>query len=327
MKTIIRWGIVGPGNIAEKFARDLINLEGAELTAVASRNLERANRFAETYKLLHVFDSYDALFNCKEVDIVYIATPHVFHKDLAIRAMKAGKHVLCEKPLGINTAEVEEMIATSKEQGVFLMEALWTRFNPTIKKVKTLIEDGTLGNLKYINADFAFYALDRPLESRVFNLDLAGGSILDIGIYPVFLAYLFLGKPKEIRAISNFNSIGTEIQTSVIFQYQDAQAVLHSSFTNNSRMSAEISGTKGNIYLKPRFHEAKGYSIAVDGLEESIELPTIGNGFTHEILEAQECIRANKLESSLWSHKNSLELISLLDEIRAKSRVRFPFER
>ena len=142
MKTIIRWGIVGPGNIAEKFASDLINLEDAELTAVASRNLERANRFAETYKPHHVFDSYDALFNCKEVDIVYIATPHVFHKDLAIRAMKAGKHVLCEKPLGVNTAEVEEMIATSKEQEVFLMEALWTRFNPTIKKVKTLIEDG-----------------------------------------------------------------------------------------------------------------------------------------------------------------------------------------
>ena len=181
--------------------------------------------------------------------------------------------------------------------------------------------------MKYINADFAFYALDRPLESRVFNLDLAGGSILDIGIYPVFLAYLFLGKPKEIRAISNFNSIGTEIQTSVIFQYQDAQAVLHSSFTNNSRMSAEISGTKGNIYLKPRFHEAQGYRIEADGVEESIELPTIGKGFTHEILEAQECIRAKKIESSLWSHKNSLELISLLDEIRAKSRVRFPFER
>lgn len=326
MESNIRWGIVGPGKIAREFANDLIQISGCQITAVASRNMDRAKDFAKEYEIEYIFQDYESLFNSDTVDVIYIATPHSFHKDLACNAMKSGKHVLCEKPLGVNIEEVSEMLATAKTEGVFLMEALWSRFNPTIKKVKELSEGGTLGDLRYINADFAFYALDRPMESRLFNLDLAGGSILDIGIYPVFLAYLLLGIPKEIKAISNFNDIGTEIQTSIIFQYEDAQAILSSSLANESRMSAEISGTKGSITLKPRFHETQGYSIKTSEQNKSIELPTIGKGYTYEILEVNSCLRENKLESSLWSHQNSLELISLLDAIRKKSGVRFPFE-
>ncbi|WP_394972237.1 Gfo/Idh/MocA family protein [uncultured Croceitalea sp.] len=326
MESNIRWGIVGPGKIAREFANDLIQISGCQITAVASRNMDRAKDFAKEYEIEYIFQDYESLFNSDTVDVIYIATPHSFHKDLACSAMKSRKHVLCEKPLGVNTEEVSEMLATAKTEGVFLMEALWSRFNPTIKKVKELSEGGTLGDLRYINADFAFYALDRPMESRLFNLDLAGGSILDIGIYPVFLAYLLLGIPKEIKAISNFNNIGTEIQTSIIFQYEDAQAILSSSLANESRMSAEISGTKGSITLKPRFHETQGYSIKTSEQNKSIELPTIGKGYTYEILEVNSCLRENKLESSLWSHQNSLELISLLDAVRKKSGVRFPFE-
>ncbi len=327
MKSKIKWGIVGPGKIAHEFANDLKLIADAELVAVASRNRERAVAFAKTYEIPQVFDSYEALFESDSVTVLYIATPHVFHKDLAIAAMKAGKHVLCEKPLGINAGEVEEMITAAKENGVFLMEALWSRFNPTIKKVKQLTEEGKLGDLKYINADFAFYALDRPMESRLFNLDLAGGTLLDIGIYPVFLAYLLLGKPKRIEAISNFNEIGTEIMTSIIFQYDSAHAVLNSSLANESRMSAEISGTKGSITLEPRFHETQGYSLNINNESEVVKLPTEGRGYTHEIRAVNNCLRAGKLESSLWSHQDSLNLISLLDAIREKTGVRFPFER
>lgn len=326
MGSKIKWGIVGPGKIAKEFANDLAQITDCEITAVASRNKERAEEFANTYHITNVFGDYDSLFNSTIVDVVYIATPHSFHKNLAVTAMKAGKHVLCEKPLGVNKEEVQEMLLTAKKEGVFLMEALWSRFNPTIKKVKELVANKTLGELKYINADFTFHALDRPMESRLFNLDLAGGSILDIGIYPVFLAYLLLGIPKRIEAVSNFNEIGTEIQTSAIFQYEGAHAVLNSSLTNESRMSAEISGTKGSITLKPRFHETQGYTIKTTELNESIELPTIGRGYTHEIIEVNKCIREHKLESAMWSHQNSLELISLLDWIREKSGVRFPFE-
>lgn len=326
MRSKIRWGIVGPGKIAQKFADDLIRIPDAELTAVASRNMKRAKEFADNYKVLKVFDSYDALFSDDSVDVIYIATPHTFHKNLALKAMEAGKHVLCEKPLGINKAEVYEMITVAKEKKVFLMEALWSRFNPTIKRIKEITESGKIGELKYINADFAFYALDRPKESRLFNLDLGGGSILDIGIYPVFLAYLLLGKPKRIEAISNFNEIGTEIQTSVIFQYKNAQAILSSSLANDSIMSAEISGTKGSIILEPRFHETDGYCLKTHGKTEKIKLPKVGNGYTHEIIEVNKCLKENRLESSLWSHKNSMELITLLDTIREKGGVRFPFE-
>lgn len=326
MKSKIRWGIVGPGKIARKFADDLIQVSNTELTAVASRNSERAKLFADIYQIPHVFSDYNQLFECTDVDVIYIATPHTFHKEIAIKAMKAGKHVLCEKPMGVNANEVNEMLTVAKEKKVFLMEALWSRFNPTIKKVKAITEKGDIGELRYINADFAFYALDRPIESRLFNLDLAGGSILDIGIYPVFLAYLLLGKPERVEAVSNFNSIGTEIQTSIIFQYKNAQAILNSSLANDSRMSAEISGTKGSIILEPRFHETQGYIIKTDSITESVALPTIGIGYTHEIIEVNNCLRENRIESLLWSHQNSLELISLLDTIRAKSGVRFPFE-
>jgi predicted dehydrogenase len=326
MESNIRWGIIGPGKIAREFANDLIKVSGCQITAVASRNMERAKDFANEYQIEHVFKDYESLCHSDTVDVVYIATPHSFHKNLACMAMESGKHVLCEKPLGVNTTEVNTMLATAKKEGVFLMEALWSRFNPTIRKVKEISESGILGDLRYINADFAFYALDRPMESRLFNLDLAGGSILDIGIYPVFLAYLLLGIPKKIEAISNFNEIGTEIQTSVLFQYEEAQAILSSSLANESRMSAEISGTKGSITLKPRFHETQGYTIKTLKQNKSVELPTIGKGYTHEILEVNSCLREGKRESSLWSHQDSLELIKLLDAIRAKSGVQFPFE-
>lgn len=322
----IRWGIVGPGKIARSFANDLKLVENARLVAVASRNMQRARSFAQEYGTPKVFDNYDELFKTDEVEVIYIATPHVFHKDLAIRAMENGKHVLCEKPLGVNSGEVDAMIKVANENGVFLMEALWSRFNPTIRKVKELTDKGKLGQLTYVNADFAFYALDRPKESRLFNLDLAGGTLLDIGIYPVFLSYLFLGMPDEIRAVSNFNTYGTEIQSSMIFEYPKAQAILNSSFTHNSRMSAEIAGTKANVTLAPRFHESRGYTIYSDGNQESVELPTKGRGYYYEIIEVNDCIRSNKLESELWSHSDSKNLISLLDEIRKITGISFSFE-
>lgn len=322
----IRWGIVGPGKIATSFANDLQLVNDAEIAAVASRNQERAQRFAIDFNVSHVFDSYEELFASDTVDVVYIATPHVFHVNQAISAMNNGKHVLCEKPLGVNRYEVERMMEAAKKNKVFLMEALWSRFNPTIQKVKELCDTEVLGEVTYVNADFAFFALDRPKDSRLLNLDLAGGTLLDIGIYPVFLAYLFLGKPQEIKAISNFNDLGTEIQTSVIFQYPKAQAILNSAFTHHSKMSAEIAGTKGSVTLEPRFHETQGYSLHSNKQSGSFRLPTQGKGYYYEILEVHECLRKQQMESGLWSHTDSLNLITLLDQIRKMTGIRFPFE-
>lgn len=326
METKIRWGIVGPGKIATKFASDLQLVEDAELTGVASRSLERAQAFADEYDIPYVFGSYGELFQSDVVDVLYIATPHNFHKELAIAAMKQGKHVLCEKPMGISRAEVEEMVAVAKQNKVFLMEAMWSRFNPTIQKVKTMVDHGEIGKLSYLNADFAFYALDYGEDSRLLNPDLASGSVLDIGIYPIFLSYLLLGMPDTILATSNFHPNGTELQTSMIFEYPNAQAMLYSGLTSKSRMEAEISGSEGEIFLNARWHEADGYRLVKEDHVQEFPLPLTGIGYYYEILEVHSCLKKNKLESDFWSHQNSLDLVELMDTVREKCGIRFPFE-
>lgn len=326
METKIKWGIVGPGKIATDFTEDLKLVQDAEVAAVASRNLERAQQFADNFNIPNAFGSYDELFNSDVVDIVYVATPHNFHKDLAIRAIKSGKHVLCEKPLGVSRAEVEEIVAAAKGKKVFMMEGLWSRFNPSVQKAKQMVDNGTIGVVGYLHADFAFYALDRGLDSRLLNPDLASGSLLDIGIYPIFLAYLILGMPNEIMATSNFHDNGTELQTSMIFHYDTAQAVLYSGLTSDTKMEAEISGSKGEIFIHPRWHEADGCSLVKEEKTQRFDLPRQGNGFVYEIEEVHRCLKAKKLESDLWSHQNSLDLAELLDTIRKKCGITFPFE-
>ncbi len=326
MEDKIRWGIVGPGHIAHSFVKDLKLVAGGELTAVASRNLERAQEFATEYGAPYSFGSYEELFASDVVDVLYIATPHTSHADLSVKAMDQGKHVLCEKPLAVNNREVERMIEAAERNKVFLMEALWSRFNPAILKVKQLIENGEIGNISYLRADFAFYGLDRDEKGRVLNPGLAGGSLLDIGIYPIFLAYLMLGKPKRIKAISSFYKTGAETQTSMIFEYADAQAGLYSGLGSNSEMKAEIAGSKGSFFLHPRWHNAQGYSFEKDGEVTNFQLPTIGKGYTHEIEEVHACLQEGKLQSDLWSHQNSVDLIGLLDKVRKETGIIFPFE-
>jgi len=322
----IRWGIVGPGKIARKFTADVLLLKDAQVTAVASRNLERAKEFAATFGIANAFGSYSELFDSNKVDIVYIATPHRFHKELAINAMRSGKHVLCEKPLGINPKEVEAMIAVAKSENVFLMEGLWSRFNPSIQKAKQLVDSGEVGPVSYVHADFAFYALDRSMESRLLNPKLASGSLLDIGIYPVFLTYLLLGVPKKIHAYGNFIENGTEIQTSILFKYDEALSVMYSSLMGESKMEAEISGRKGGIFIHPRWHEAKGLTVKIENESTEFSLPMEGNGFVNEIREVHKCLKNNKVQSDMWSLTNSLELNMLLFEIRSQIGAIFPFE-
>ncbi|RTE52181.1 gfo/Idh/MocA family oxidoreductase [Arenibacter aquaticus] len=326
MSQKLRWGIIGLGNIAHHFVKDLALVKDASISAVASRSMDKAKAFAEEYNVHFAFDSYNDLLESQEVDVVYIATPHTFHSELAILAMTHKKHVLCEKPMGVNAEEVKKMISASQENGVFLMEALWSRFNPSIVKVKDLIDQGEIGPLAYIHADFAFYALDRDLKGRVLNPKLGGGSLLDIGIYPIFLSYLLLGKPKSILSTSHFHSNGAEVQTSMIFKYPKAQAILYSGFTSKSEMKAEISGEKGSIFIPTRWHEAQGFSMARNNEQEEFSLPTTGRGYFHEINEVHQCIANGKLESDLWSHRNSLDLIELLDTVRKQNQIIFPFE-
>lgn len=323
MNDKIRWGIIGPGNIAQKFTKDLSLISEAEITAVASRSIERAKAFADQFGVQNHYDNYQELFDDPNVDIVYIATPHISHAVLSKAALMAGKSVLSEKPSAVYKTDIEEVIALSKEKKLFYMEGLWSRFNPLIKDVYEKIQSGELGAIKYLKSDFGFYALDRDENSRVLNPELAGGSLLDIGIYPVFLAYLILGKPKQIKTIPKFHKTGAEIQISMIFDYEDAQAILYSGLVSDTDCTAKISGSNGQIHIDSRWHEPETYHLIRGEHSETFRHEFKGNGFSYEIEEVHHCLKNNQIESKLWSHQNTLDLIGLLDDIRVDAGIEF----
>lgn len=321
----IKWGFIGLGNIAHQFAKDLSLIADGEIYAVASRSLDKAREFGSLYGATKSFGSYDELLDDEDVDIVYIATPHDSHAELSISCLKKGKAVLCEKPVALNLLEAQEMVQTAKKEKKFFMEAFWTRFNPSICDLLRKVRHGDIGELKYINADFAF-AVPNPEGSRLAKLENGGGSLLDMGVYPVFLTYLLLGKPVKILASSNFFASGADKQTSMILHYPEAQAILHSSFVSSSNMQSTISGTEGRIHIDPIWHETQGFSLIKNNHKVNYSFPTLGKGFTYEIEECQRCLRNGALQSEMWSHQNSLDLIEIVDEIRKQTGLTYPSE-
>jgi predicted dehydrogenase len=324
MNSKVGWGLIGLGHIAGKFAADLARVSGAELRAVASRDLGKAAEFKAHYGARKAYGSYAELFADPAVEVVYIASPHNLHYAHTLEALEAGKHVLCEKPMGINSGQVKNMHALADKKGLFLMEALWSRFNPAIREVCDFVRDGGVGPLAYLKADFAFPALDRDPRGRLLNPELAGGSLLDIGIYPVFLAYLLLGVPEEVRVLANFHQTGVEKQIGILFGYPEAMALLYSGFTSRSEMRAEISGHSGNIYLSPRWHQAESYELDLGGEVRTVSHPFNGAGYTYEIEEVHRCLEAGSTQSALWSRADSTALHGLLDRIRAQAGIVFP---
>ncbi len=323
----IKWGLLGLGNIAHKFCRDLKLLNDSELVAVCSSSFERAKNFAQQYNVLRFYGNYEELYNDSDIDIIYIASIHPHHAQHSISVMKAGKSVLCEKPLAMNKSQVLKMIDVSKKNRVFLMEGLWTRFNPIIQKAYDLVHNGELGDITYMRASFNFYGLNRSKQSRIFDPQKGGGALLDIGIYCVFLAYLFLGKPLKIFCDSILSKDKVDLQTAMIFKYQKAQAVLHCGFLNNEHMVAKIGGTKGELQLNHQWHNPPSMTIVKhDSSSKTIDFKTQGVGFTHQIQHCNESIRENKLQSHIWSHQNSIDLAILLDWVRTKCHIIYPKE-
>lgn len=319
----IKWGIIGLGRIAHQFAKELKMVEGAELVAVASRNKDNAIAFAKTHQCPKAYDHYEAIIHDDTIDILYIATPHNSHAELSILALENNKHVLCEKPIALQYQDAEKMIAASKKHHKFFMEAFWTRFNPSFRAAFAKIKQGEIGEIRYINADFAFNANEKE-KKRLFDLKLGGGALMDIGVYPLFLAYTILGIPESIFAKSNFHHSGVDTQTAMVLHYKNAQAVLYSGITTTSEMKATISGTEGRINLNPIWHMAESFTLINDTKETKHHLPTKGMGYTYEIEECHECIRNSNIESQLWSHKNSLELIQMVDEVKNQIGLHFP---
>ncbi|NBA86771.1 Gfo/Idh/MocA family oxidoreductase [Emticicia sp. CRIBPO] len=317
----IKWGIIGIGKIAEKFAYDLSFAANCKLEAVASNSLERAQDFAIRHKADHAYGCYEDLFK-SEVDVVYIATPHTLHESCTQLCLEHGVAVLCEKPFAMNEKEVTNMVNLAREKKIFLMEAMWTRFLPSTLKMMELLAADTIGKIKTIHADFGFVAPFLP-ERRTLNPKLGGGAFLDIGIYPAFLSLLTLGYPSKIEALSIFGPTGVDETTSFIYQYDnEATAVLNCSFGAETNTEAFIYGTEGSIHLHSRFHESKKLTLNITGQEPqdfSFERETFG--YNYEIEEVNKCLRNGQMESELMPLAMSLKLIHLLDKTREAARI------
>ena len=320
----IRWGIIGPGKIAHALAQDLNHVADGSLYAVASRDIHRAEEFRVTYNAEKAYGSYEELVHDPNVDVVYIATPHPFHYELTMMCLEAKKAVLCEKPMGMLAKEVASMAQKAKANTVFLMEGIWTRFIPATFKLLELLEEKVIGDIVSVHADFGFKAEWNP-NGRLFNKALGGGALLDIGIYPLFLSLLTLGKPTEIKAMGTLSETGVDSYNSVMLGYDHgANAVLESTFLANTPIEAHLYGTEGHIKLHSRFHHSTEISVLKNHtLVQNFKLPYKGNGYVHEIEEVQRCMRQGWVESPLLPHSTSVELHELMDEIRKQIGVEY----
>ena len=323
----IRWGILGPGGIAHKFADALQAIPDAEIVAVGSRDLQRANTFADTFDVPRRHGNYVELANNCEVDVVYVATPHPFHKACAMLCLAAEKAVLCEKPFTVDAEQAEALIACAREHKQFLMEAMWTRFIPVMVKVREWLADGVIGEPRMLTADFGnrVALTAENMKGRLFALELAGGAMLDIGVYTVSLASMVFGVPTQITSLAHIGETGVDEQAAVLLGYDAGEiASLSCAITTRTSQDARIFGTKGAIHI-PNFSRATSATLEVFGKEPlQIEIPFTDNGFEYQVREVINCLRAGKLESDVMPLDESLSIIKTMDTVREQWGLKYP---
>lgn len=326
MKKVVKWGIMGPGSISHKFVKSLKCIEDAEITAVGSRSKERADEFAGQYGILHSYGSYEELADDKDVDIVYVATPHPAHYECTLLCLKAGKAVLCEKPFTMNTTEAGKLISAARESRIFLMEAMWTRFLPTIVRIKELLAKGVIGDIRMVKADFGFRSAWNP-ESRLLNPMYGGGALLDVGIYTISFASMILGsRPSKITGLAHLGATGVDEQCSAVLGYDEGRmAVLSTAVRTVLPNDAWILGTDGYIRI-PEFWQANKFELCLQDKTELIENPYSSTGYDYEAEEAMRCLRENKLESETMPLDESLEIMRIMDDLREQWGLKYPFE-
>ena len=324
---IFNWGILGPGSIAHKFASDLKLLPKAKLYAVGSRSIDRARAFGSQFGAEKYYGSYEELVSDPKLDIIYIATPHVRHYCDSLLCMENGKAVLCEKPVAMNTGQYKVMVDIAGKNKVFFMEALWTRFIPSFKKCLQVISDGEIGEIRLIESDFCFNA-PYDKNGRLFNPMLGGGSLLDIGLYPVFLALELAGSPKEIKALASFDKSGIDTSCSLLFAHEkNILSVLFSSILSNGRTEAIIHGSEGILRLNRHWHIPTSLDVIHDDKEKiHHEFDEPGYGYQYEAEEVMKCLENGKMESDVFSLEKSLRLITALDNIRSLIGLKYPAE-
>lgn len=325
MAKVFNWGIIGLGKIAHRFADDLLLIPNARLHAVVSSSTDRAREFAKKYKVPHAYGNYNDIKNVPNLDAVYIASAHTSHCAHTLLCLRNNIPVLCEKPFAMNAVEVEQMIGLALAKQTFLMEGLWTRFLPTTIKVLEMIESGIIGEVLSLKADFGFQAPFQP-DRRLFNQDLGGGALLDVGIYPVFLSLLLFGKPDAIKAMATIGSTNVDESCGMMLNYGDQKmAMLHSSIITDTPTEAYIFGEKGCIRINRRWHEATSVTLMLNGQEpKDYFFEFNSTGYRYEAEEVMRCVRAGQLESDILPLGFSRNLMELLDRIRLEAGIFYP---
>jgi predicted dehydrogenase len=317
---VTRWGLMATGGIARTFAQDLAYVPGASLVAVGSRSQAKADAFADEFDVPHRHSSYADLAADPDVDAVYVSPPHPFHHDATMLALRGGKAVLCEKPFAMSLAESQEMVDLARSSGLLLVEAMWTRFLPTMARVREILAAGTLGEIVYVTAEHGQWFAEDPAH-RLFAPSLGGGALLDLGIYPVSFVHMVLGTPARITAVSEPAFTGVDKTTSAILQYESgAHGVVTTSLAAASNNPAAIYGTEARLELDGWFYTPTSFRVtARDGtVLESYEPPPGGRGMEYEAIEVGRCLDAGLTESPIMPLDETLAVMATMDEIRAQ---------
>ena len=322
-----RWGILGPGNIAKKFATGLQAIPDAELAAVGSRTQEKADAFAKEFGAKRAFGSYQELIADPGVDAIYIATPHPMHEGDALACLAGGKAVLCEKPFAINAAQAKRVIDDSRQRKIFVMEAMWTRFFPLMREVRKMVSEGVIGEARMIQADFGFRAGFNP-ASRLFDPNLGGGALLDVGIYPASFCSFLFGTPEKVAGFAHLGETGVDEEAAAIFAYPGGRlATFTTAVRLNTPHEAWVLGTEGKIKIHAPWWVPTAMTLSVSGKEDQkIDFPITGNGYNFQAVEVADCVRAGKTESAFMPLDETLSIMKTLDNLRAQWGQKYPME-
>jgi predicted dehydrogenase len=320
------WGILGPGGIAKAFAEDLKRLNGHSISAVGSRTLGNAQSFAHTYGGT-AYGSYEELVADPSVNAIYVATPHPAHKDNVILALNAGKPVLCEKPFSVNAVEAQQMVDAASNNEVALMEAMWARFLPHYAKVREIIESGILGKIHTIHADHGQRLADQNIP-RLVEPALAGGALLDLGIYPISFAHMILGNPSKITSTAVLTDKGVDAQTSMIFDYAcGAQAVLNTTMIEQTPCRAVVAGLNGWLEIDRTFYNPASMRVILnDGSVTEYPSSYQGHGLREQAEVFKQLVRSGAQQSQILNWQDTVDIMKTLDQVRSQIGLKYPFE-
>ena len=327
MKKDFKWGIIGPGRIAYKFADAVHEIKGASIYAIASRSVKDSEKLRQSFAAEMCYDSYEALVNDPNVDAVYVATPHRFHYENVLLCMQAGKHTLCEKSFTVNANQADELFSLSQKHRLFLMEAMWTRFLPIYSQVRKWMDREEIGEVRFVRSSLGFVAA-RDYADRLLNIELAGGTVLDLAVYTSALTQWTIGKnPSVVHASGFIGETGVDESINVSYRYEDgAAAQFNCTFEYQPENEFVIFGRKGRITVQRNFYNSTEAALHKGNQTKTVHRPFKTNGFEYQIMAAMEAIEAGRLDCEQMPQVDSLNNMRALDIIRQQIGMHYPFE-